>query len=695
MSDANGTAGSGTVGNGTVGSGTAADGTGRLGTNAAAEWLETDGLGGYAMGRADGARTRRYHALLTVSRRPPTERVTLVNGFDAWVETPSGRYPITTQHYAPDVAHPQGVHALVHFGNDPWPTWHFRLPDGTTVIQELVMLHGSPLVAVAWHLTEPSAAQLVVRPFLSVRDTHHTTRENGAFDFQPRVAGHRIDWRPYPAMPAITAVTNGEFTPDATWYRNFRYDEERARGLDFVEDLASPGEIRFSLHGERAILAFGSDTAGRNALLDARAVRLWDTVTATERARRAAFRTTLHRAADAYVVARGAGRTIVAGYPWFTDWGRDTFIALRGLCLAGERLDDARAILVEWARHVDRGMLPNFFPEGGASAEYNAVDASLWYAVAVHDFLAAVEGGDIATDRDAALLGRAVCDIVEGYARGTRFGIGADGTGLLAAGEAGVQLTWMDAKVGDWVVTPRVGKPVEVQALWINALRIAARWDDRWGKLAEVAQASFVERFWNEEAGCCHDVVDDGHVAGRVDSAIRPNQLLAVGGLPFPVLTGTRARRVVELAERLLWTPAGVRSLAPMDPDYRGRYGGDMRARDGSYHQGTVWPWLAGAFIEGWVRVHGDDEEVRREARARFLEPLLAHYQRTAPGHVGEIADGDAPHRPNGCPFQAWSVGEALRLSERVLRVADVQAGGAALPERAHPRRPAARGVRG
>jgi predicted glycogen debranching enzyme len=639
--------------------------------NAAAEWLETDGLGGYAMGRADGARTRRYHALLTVSRQPPTERVTLVNGFDAWVETSAGRYPITTQHYAPDVAHPGGTQALAHFRTSPWPTWHFRLPDGTEVVQELVMLHGSPLVALAWHLTEPTSAQLVVRPFLSVRDTHHTTHENGDFDFQPRVAGHRIDWRPYRTMPAITAVTNGDFTPEASWYRNFRYDEEAARGLDFLEDLACPGEIRFSLRGERAILAFGSDTAGSAALLNARAVRLWDTVTATERARRKAFRTPWHRAADAYVVTRGTGRTIVAGYPWFSDWGRDTFIAMRGLCLAGQRLADARAILVEWAQHVNQGMLPNFFPEGGASAEYNSVDASLWYVVAVHDFLAAVEGGAPNADGDAARLGRAVCDIVEGYARGTRYGIRADGTGLLAAGEPGVQLTWMDAKVGDWVVTPRIGKPVEVQALWINALRIAARWDERWGKLAQVAQASFAERFWNEDAGCCHDVVDDGHVAGRVDSAIRPNQLLAVGGLPWPVLTGERARRVVDLAEQLLWTPAGLRSLAPTDAEYRGQYHGDMRTRDGSYHQGTVWPWLAGAFIDAWVRVRGSDDAARREARTRFLQPLLGHYERSAPGQLGEIADGDAPHRANGCPFQAWSVGEALRLSEVILHVPD------------------------
>jgi predicted glycogen debranching enzyme len=264
---------------------------------------------------------------------------------------------------------------------------------------------------------------------------------------------------------------------------------------------------------------------------------------------------------------------------------------------------------------------------------------------------------------DRRALDRAIQAILEGYARGTRYGITADGDGLLRAGVPGVQLTWMDAKVGDWVVTPRVGKPVEIQALWINALRIGG---GRWDALRERAMASFERRFWDEERGALHDVVDVDHVPGAVDASIRPNQLLAVGGLPWPLVTGRRARRIVDLAERELWTPLGPRSLAPAHPDYAPHYRGDPVMRDGAYHQGTVWPWLAGAFVDAWIRARRGTPAARAEARRRFVEPLLAHLDEAGVGHVSEVADADAPHVPGGCPFQAWSVGELLRI-ERVI----------------------------
>jgi predicted glycogen debranching enzyme len=296
------------------------------------------------------------------------------------------------------------------------------------------------------------------------------------------------------------------------------------------------------------------------------------------------------------------------------------------------------------------------------------VDASLWYVVAVYDFLIRASSARPLAAADQRTLLGAVDAIVNGYARGTRYGIRADGTGLLAAGEMGVQLTWMDAKVGGWVVTPRIGKPVEIQALWINALRIAGQRSDRWAALATLAQATFVERFWNDERGFLFDVVDVDHTHGVNDASLRPNQIFAVGGLPFPIVDGERARRVVDIVEHQLWTPAGLRSLGRTEPGYTGQYRGTARERDGAYHQGTVWPWLIGAFVEAWLRVRGDTADNRREARRRFLDPLLRHFDASAPGHVGEIADGDAPYRAQGCPFQAWSVGEALRLSEEVLR---------------------------
>lgn len=638
--------------------------------NGAAEWLESDGLGGFAFGRADGLRTRRYHALLTVATTPPTGRLTLVNGFDAWVEVDGQRYAITSQRYTPDVTYPDGTRHLADFTTQPWPTWRHKLPNGMVLVQELVVQHGSPLTVLSWRLEKPGDARLVVRPFLSARDAHGDTHENPVFDFNATRAGERVSWRPYAGLPSVSALSNGTFEADPVWYRDFQYDEERARGLGYVEDLAAPGTFVFSLGGERAVLAFGADSAGASSLLEGSAAACWETVSQTERARRGAFATPLHRAADAYVVRRGSGRTIVAGYPWFSDWGRDTFIALRGICIAGDRLDDARDILLEWANYVSEGMLPNYFPDGDRPAEYNTVDASLWYVVAVHDYLRVAQARGHVTREQVQTLGAAVTAIVNGYASGTRFGVRAEVDGLLSAGQPGVQLTWMDAKIGDWVVTPRIGKPVEIQALWINALRIAARWEPRWLDMAQTAESTFIARFWNELGGYLYDVVDVDHRPGEVDASLRPNQILAVGGLPFSIVSGDKARRIVDTVAAKLWTPAGLRSLEPRHPAYAPRYAGDMRARDSVYHQGTVWPWLAGPFIEAWVRVRGSTAEAKKLARTAYLLPLLAHYEATAPGHLGEIADGNAPHAPNGCPFQAWSVGEALRLTQDVLRVA-------------------------
>jgi predicted glycogen debranching enzyme len=388
----------------------------------------------------------------------------------------------------------------------------------------------------------------------------------------------------------------------------------------------------------------------------------------TETRRREAFGGRLERAADAYIARRGQGRTILAGYPWFTDWGRDTFIALRGLCLATGRLDEAGAILLEWAGAVSKGMLPNRFPDRGEQAEYNSVDASLWYVIAVHECLeASKSAGRPFAAANLKALGAAVDAILTGYAAGTRYGIRLDADGLLAAGEPGVQLTWMDAKVGDWVVTPRIGKPVEVQALWLNALKIGGRRLERWNALFDRGLASFRQRFWNEESGHLADVVDADHAPGTADLTLRPNQIFAVGGLPLPLLEGDKARRVVDVVEQQLWTPLGLRTLGPGNPDYHPRYQGGVVERDGAYHQGTAWPWLLGPFVEAWVRVRGSSVGARREARRRFLEPLLSHLGDAGLGHLPEVADGDSPHRPGGCPFQAWSVGEALRLDRAVL----------------------------
>jgi predicted glycogen debranching enzyme len=655
-----------------------------------AEWLETDGLGGFASGTAGLVRTRRYHALLLAAAEPPGRRFVLVNGLEVLVATPAGMVPLSSQVYAapkpadPPVVHPEGMRFLRRFDAEPWPAWRFVLPDGTEIEQSVAAVHGRPIVTIAWRLLAPRPrVSLQVRPLLSGRDLHALHRENEAFRFDEERLGQAIVWRPYPGVPAIGAFGNGAYVREPIWYRNFYYAEERARGLDHLEDLASPGHFTFPLSRGTATLIFSADTPGVSgdretpALAAAGPLAALRGLRARERRRRARFPSRLHRSADAYLVKRGGGRSIIAGYPWFSDWGRDTFIGLRGLCLATGRLDEASSILLTWAGFVRDGLLPNRFPETpdqpGISVEtplHGSVDAPLWFIVAAHDWQEAMRAARRRPARaDEAPLRAAIDAILTGYLDGTHHGIRADRDGLLAAGVPGLALTWMDARAGGQGVTPRIGKPVEIQALWINALRIAAGAPagDRYASALALAQASFDRRFWNAAGGFLYDVVDADHETGRDDATFRANQILAIGGLPYPVLEGTRARAVVDDVEQRLLTPIGLRTLDPADPAYRPYYAGGQDERDRAYHQGTAWPWLLGPFVEAWVRVRGGGIEARREARRRFLEPLAPALERSGLEHLPEIADGAAPHTPRGCPFQAWSVGEALRLSHTVL----------------------------
>ena len=336
--------------------------------------------------------------------------------------------------------------------------------------------------------------------------------------------------------------------------------------------------------------------------------------------------------------------------------------------LANDRLDDALEILLTWSGHVSEGMLPNRFPDSGEEPEYNSVDASLWFIVAAFELLAAKPAKGFKVNRsDRGRLIAAIESILTGYAAGTRFGIRQDEDGLLACGVPGVQLTWMDARVGDWVVTPRIGKPVEVNALWLNALHIGAQFNPRWQDEFIRAAAAFRSRFWNQQRGCLIDVIDCDHIPGRDDSTFRPNQIFAVGGLPLNLLPRALAAQVVAKVEASLLTSLGLRTLAPAEPGYAPHYMGGVLERDGRYHQGTVWPWLMGPFVEAWVRVRGNTKAAKEEARQRFLAPLLSHLNESGLGHISEIADADTPHAPQGCPFQAWSVGELLRLERLVL----------------------------
>jgi predicted glycogen debranching enzyme len=630
------------------------------------EWLETDGLGGFASGTVNGIRSRRYHALLLAATRPPSGRVVLVNGLDVAVETGAGRFPISSQRYLPDVIHPDGIKRLEDFQPEPWPRWSFLLEDGRRVEQEIFVQHGSPLVVITWRiLGNAKGASLRVRPFLSGRDYHSLHHENPDFRLDAAINGERVFWRPYKGIPEIFAFANGTYEHVPLWYRNFHYLEEKNRGLDDSEDLASPGMFTFDLSKGPAVLIFttlpdlgSSETTEQYA----------DRIRESELNRRKSFSSRLEKSADAYIVQRDHGKTIIAGYPWFTDWGRDTFIALRGLALATGRLDFAKQILLEWANTISEGMLPNRFPDSGTEPEFNSVDASLWYIIAIHDLLQASEDTGLNTvQQEQEILQHAVQKIISGYFEGTRYGIRADEDCLLAAGIPGVQLTWMDSKIGDWVVTPRIGKPVEIQALWLNALKVAGKWSGKWNEIYREGCQNFLRRFWNHEGWFLYDVIDVDHIPGKMDAAFRPNQIFAVGGLPFSILKGEQAYRVVEAVESRLLTPSGLRSLAPDEPGYAAHYEGGVRERDSSYHQGTVWPWLMGPFVEAWIRVRGGTSAVKQEARMRFIAPLIEHLDQAGLGHISEIADAEPPYTPRGCPFQAWSIGELLRLMRVVL----------------------------
>jgi predicted glycogen debranching enzyme len=466
--------------------------------------------------------------------------------------------------------------------------------------------------------------------------------------------------------------SNGEYRQDPLWFQNFLYTEERERGLDDIEDLASPGELSWNLMGLEATDATvvltvpdewgGYETAGN-------IVKECQALANSERARIGAFKSRLHHSADEYLVRRGRRDTIIAGYPWFTDWGRDTFIALRGLCLEAGRIPEAERILLSWCDTLSDGMMPNMYPAIGTQPRYNSVDASLWFIVAAQAFLdTSARKGRWVEPHVAKRLTDAAQEILEAYSRGTRYGIRMDGDGLLAAGEPGMALTWMDAVVDGVGVTPRIGKPVEIQALWVNALVIGSRWNERWGDLADEASESFGDRFWNAERACLYDVVDVDHVPGKLDERLRPNQIMAVGGLRIALLAGERARSVIDIVERELWTPVGLRTLGRLEPGYTTACVGEAVTRDRAYHNGPAWPWLMGPFIDAWVRARAAGggpwamKAVRAEARRQFLRGLAKHLDVAGIGHLSELADSEEPWTPRGCPFQAWSVGEMLRL---------------------------------
>ncbi len=611
------------------------------------EWLESNGLGSFAMGTVAGPATRRYHALLCAATRPPVGRMVLVNGCEEWAIVDGVRHALSA-HFYPGAAYPDGNRALVEFRLDPWPTWRWRV-GGAFIERSLFMPHGRQLTLSTWRLIPvengATRARLFVQPLLSGRDYHALHHENEALHGDATIDEGHLTFSLYPGVPSLHLHHNGVYQQRPEWYRRLEYPEERERGLDYTEDLFSPGELGFDLTPELpAVIVFGLEPATPDVN------RLRD----DERARRAAvvgneadsFRAQLTLAGDQLIVRRGDFRSVIAGYPWFTDWGRDTFISLAGLSSSHPSL--AGDLLAAWAPFVDGGLIPNRFPDGGEAPEYNSADAPLWYALACARHARA--------SKDPRCIS-VIRQIIDGYLAGTRYHIGVDDDGLIHADEPGLQLTWMDAKLGDWVVTPRRGKPVEIQALWVAALEAAARlletedptYSHELTERAAWARSSFAATFWDESQGWLYDVVD----GPRRDGTLRPNQLYALG-LCRPLVDAARAERALAACERELLTPVGLRSRA-RGAGYLGRHAGDQRARDAAYHQGTVWPHLLGIYADACVRVRG-------AAPKNLLDGLRVHAGGVGLGTICEIFDGDSPHTPRGCPSQAWSVAETLRI---------------------------------
>ena len=570
--------------------------------------------------------------------------------------------------------HPTGHRYLSSFRLDPFPVSTYWV--GERGLEKAVfMVHGEDTVVVRYTLFAGPGCFLQVRPFLAFRDYHSLTHRNDVLDRRVGRRDGTASVRPYGDLPMLHFHHDArELLAQGDWWMRHQYPREAERGFDCEEDLFSPFALRFELSTGSSVFVVASlDRSSRPdaaALERAERRRRREVVDAVRR-RAPGLDERLALAADAFVVDRfGAGSTVIAGYPWFTDWGRDTMVSLPGLCLATGRLAEARDILQTFARSIDRGMIPNVFPDGGQAPEYNNVDGTLWFVRACGQYVAA--SGDLDSARNLFLP--ALRDVIRHHRAGTRYGIRVDADGLLRAGAESIPLTWMDAKIGGRAITPRAGKPVEVQALWIDALDTTADLARQLGddvgvreclELSRAARASFARRFWFAEGGFLYDVVDDPD--GHDDSTLRPNQILAVSLPRQPILDEGRSRAVVSVVTRELLTPYGLRTLSRGDRRYAAHYGGDARARDGAYHQGTVWPWLIGPYVSAYLRAYGRSTAAVAHARAS-VEGLLRFFASDGLGQIPELFDAEEPQRPGGSIAQAWSVAEVIRLLATELR---------------------------
>ncbi len=631
------------------------------------EWLETNGLGGWASSTICGAHTRRYHGLLVIATHPPVGRNVLLSRLDETLlctpQTGTGTADSIAAHRVelgcalyPGAVHPRGDQLISSFALEPVPTWTY-VGTNFTLCKKLALIHGRHALAITYELEcAPGPVQLELRPFFAGRDYHYLMQANEGIAAAGEFADDTLTYRPYPDQPTVhLRAADARWEADPDWFYNFQYPREEERGLDASEDLFTPGRLRLVLEpGTTAglVVADEANNADPAALLAAeidrrQCVALPASIVSDPLLAR------LARSADQFLVRRGDGlHTLLAGYHWFTDWGRDTMIALPGICLVTGRHTEAKSIFQAFAAHVSAGMIPNRFPDVGEEPEYNTVDATLWFFSALYKYLRYTGDYDFAKE-----LWPTLKEIVAWHRTGTRYGIRVDADGLLTAGEEGVQLTWMDAKVGDWVVTPRIGKPVEINALWYNALKIMEHLALEFGADADYGadqvHNAFSAQFWNADCGGLFDLL----TPCGPDPAIRPNQLFALS-LPFALVEGERAAQILALVEEHLLTPRGLRSLSPADPAYRAHYHGGPLERDGAYHQGIVWGWLIGPYLTALCRVHG---AAGRERGSAIIEGFANHLQEAGLGSISEIFDAEPPFAPRGCIAQAWSVAELLR----------------------------------
>src|SRR4051794_18585314 len=651
------------------------------------EWLVTNGLGGYAAGTVAGVMTRRDHGVLIASLPAPLGRFGVVNHLLERVRLPDRR--VIWLGDEDEVAGPNTSDRNEHLGEFRLemglPVWTYRI-NGFVVEKRIVMSYGQNTSHVTYRVIEGTGVlRFALRPSVHFRPHEAAVNESPAKEYTISATGNRYELSAGENLPVLRMLLRGEcaaLTLDEKGAPNVPYRMEESRGYHGVGPLWSPGYFRADAKvGEEVTLIASTEP--------------WETIlalspgaaAAAERERRERllaisgipeedeFGRELVLAADQFVIrpagrveefarARATGdevRTVIAGYHWFTDWGRDTMISLEGLTLTTRRFREAGYILRTFGQYVRDGLIPNMFPEGDREGLYHTADATLWFFHAVERYTQIT--GDETTVQ--ALLPTFV-DIVEHHLRGTRFGIHIDpADGLFTQGAEGYQLTWMDAKVGDWVVTPRRGKAVELNALWYNALCLLDSWTRRFGggagldiaAHAKRARDSFNARFWYDEGGYLYDIVDGEHGA---DSCCRPNQVFAIA-LPHPILDRARWAPVLDVVRRRLLTPVGLRSLAPDSPDYKPRYYGDLRSRDAAYHQGTVWAWLIGPYMDAWLKINGDDRRGARELLAGFDR----HLDEACVGSISEIFDAEAPFLPRGCVAQAWSVAEVLRCWEK------------------------------